>query len=349
MNKKIIKIAILILLSAILPFTVFAGIYLFREAPLPLPTPEPTHQITGEPTPPAYPVVEVASIRIMLEATEMQIGTRFLPEVIILPQNATDKSFELHSDNEIVVRQQGHNWVAAIIGTANLIATAPNGVTTSVEITVTAHALESLSFTDDEITMLSGTHTDLSLTVYPDDAVLDEPIRFSSSEDRIVSVTTRGRVHAINAGTATITARVGDIRAELIVTVIAFDLEALAGEVLELTNIERENEGIPLLEKSALATEAALIRANEIMSGEVSHTRPDGSGFETSLNELGVIYAIAGENIAAGQRSPAEVVTAWMNSEDHRLNIMDEDFTHLGVSVAMDDDGRFYWVQIFIR
>jgi uncharacterized protein YkwD len=304
--------------------------------------------VVAESPPPPPHTVEVASIRIILETDEMPIGTRFFPEVIILPQNADDKSFELHSDNEIVVRMQGYNWVAADYGTANLIATASNGVTVSVEITVTAHALETLSFADDEITMLAGTHTDLSLILYPRDAVVEEPIRFSSSDDRIVSVTTRGRVHAIGAGTAIISAEAGDIKAELDITVISPDLEELAEEVFLLTNLERENAGLLLLEKSAYVTEAALIRADEIMSGEVSHTRPDGSGFETVLDDLGINYALAGENIAAGQRNPAEVVRAWMNSHDHRLNILDEDFTYLGIGVAMDNDGRFYWAQMFL-
>jgi len=350
MSKKTIKIIILILLAAILPFTVFAGIYMFRGTSQPQPAPEPTHPIADEPVEPVHPVVEVESIRILLETNEMPIGTRFFPEVIILPQDATDKSFELHSDNEIIIRPQRHNWVAAEIGRANLIATAPNGVTATVEIIVTAHELEVLSFEEDEITMLSGTQTDLSLIIYPRDAVFEEPIRFSSSDDRIAAVTTReGRVHAIDAGTAIITASVGDIRAELSVTVIAPDLEELAEEVFILTNRERENAGIMLLEESALVTEAALIRTEEIMYGEVLHTRPDGSSFATVLDDVGIVYALAGENIAAGQSSPAEVVRAWMDSLDHRLNIMDEDFTYLGVGVAMDTDGKFYWTQIFIR
>jgi uncharacterized protein YkwD len=349
MNRKTIKIIILILLSAILPFTVFAGIYMFRGTLQPQPVPEPTDPIVEESVDPELQGIEVESIRILLEANEMQIGTRFFPEVIILPRDAADKSFELHSDNELVIRLQGHNWVAAAIGTANLIATASNGVTATVEIIVTAHELEALSFEDDEITMLSGTQMDISLISHPIDAVFEEPVIYSSSDDRVAAVTTReGRVHAIGAGTATITASVGDIRAELKVTVIAPDLEGLAKEVYMLTNLERENAGLMLLEESAFVTQAALIRADEILSDEVSHTRPDGSEFWTALDEIGIIYALAGENIAAGQRSPAEVVRAWMNSEDHRVNILDEDFTYLGVGVTMDDNGKLYWVQIFV-
>jgi uncharacterized protein YkwD len=242
---------------------------------------------------------------------------------------------------------QGHNWVAAEIGTANLIATASNGVTEIMEITVTAHGLETLSFEDDEITMLSGTNTELSLIPYPRDAVFEEP-RYSSSDDRIVSVTTRGRIHAISAGTATITAEAGNIKAELSVTVIAHDLEAFVGEVFELINIERENAGLFLLEWSAYVAQAALIRADEIMLGGESLIRPDGSGYETALDEIGVEFIFAGENNEAGQRSPAEVVRAWLNSRDSRLNILDEDFTYAGAAVAMDDDGKLYWVLMFV-
>jgi uncharacterized protein YkwD len=355
MSKKTIKIIILALVSAILPFTVFAGIYMFRGTLQPQPTPEPTPPINETPAEPTHPmesphlVVEAESIRILLETAEMPIGTRFFPEVIILPRNATDKSYSLHSDNEIIIRPQGHNWIAAEIGTANLIATASNGITATVEITVTAHELEELSFEHDELTMLAGTQTDLSLVFYPADAVIEEPIRFSSSNDRIATVTTRGgNVHAISEGTVTITAQAGDIVAELKITVFAPDLEALAEEVLILTNYERENAGLFLLEYSSHLTQAAIIRADEIRSGEVSHTRPDGSQFETVLDELEILYAFAGENIAAGQRSPTEVIRAWMHSNDHRAKILNEDFVYLGVGIAMDDNGKFYWVQIFM-
>ena len=54
-------------------------------------------------------------------------------------------------------------------------------------------------------------------------------------------------------------------------------------------------------------------------------------------------YSAAGENIALGQRSPEQVVNAWMNSEGHRANILNARFEYIGVGYA-DNEG---WVQLF--
>lgn len=61
-------------------------------------------------------------------------------------------------------------------------------------------------------------------------------------------------------------------------------------------------------------------------------------------------YGFARENIVAGQSSPQEVVNDWMNSPGHRGNILDEDFTELGVGYYYGSGPyRYYWVQLFIR
>ncbi|BDG35019.1 CAP domain-containing protein [Saccharococcus caldoxylosilyticus] len=58
-----------------------------------------------------------------------------------------------------------------------------------------------------------------------------------------------------------------------------------------------------------------------------------GSPF-TVMKNFGIRYCTAGENIAAGQRTPQEVVNAWMNSPGHRANILNKNFTHIGVGYA---------------
>ena len=77
-----------------------------------------------------------------------------------------------------------------------------------------------------------------------------------------------------------------------------------------------------------------------------SHTSPTfGSPFDR-LKALGISYTAAGENIAKGQRTAQEVVTAWMNSEGHRANILDAKFTHIGVGYVKDGN---IWTQQFIQ
>ena len=80
-----------------------------------------------------------------------------------------------------------------------------------------------------------------------------------------------------------------------------------------------------------------------------SHTRPDGSSFATALKEQNVSYRSAGENIAWGQQTPKEVVTAWMNSSGHRANIMNPNFTTIGVGYYENERGTDYWCQLFTR
>ena len=113
-------------------------------------------------------------------------------------------------------------------------------------------------------------------------------------------------------------------------------------EVLRLVNIERAKQGLAaLFAGSAAAMQAADIRAAEIKTS-FSHTRPNGSSCFTALEEAGVSYRAAGENIASGYRTPSAVVEGWMNSDGHRSNILSKNFTHL--AVGYDNNN---WVQLF--
>ena len=73
----------------------------------------------------------------------------------------------------------------------------------------------------------------------------------------------------------------------------------------------------------------------------------DGSSFATALKEQNVSYRSAGENIAWGQKTPEQVMEAWMNSDGHRANILNAKFTKIGVGQYRDAAGRNYWVQLF--
>ena len=120
-----------------------------------------------------------------------------------------------------------------------------------------------------------------------------------------------------------------------------------AEKVVELVNDERQKAGLSPFSIDRAAERAALVRAKEI---EISfaHTRPNGSSFSTALTEEGVKYRAAGENIAWGQRSPQEVVQGWMNSPGHRANILNQNYTSIGVGHYKNASGTNYWVQLFI-
>lgn len=121
---------------------------------------------------------------------------------------------------------------------------------------------------------------------------------------------------------------------------------SLAKQVVALVNEERAAVGLNPLIINESAMSAAAVRSKEIRQS-FSHTRPDGSSFSTALKEQGISYRGSGENIAYGQRSPKEVMKAWMNSSGHRANILNEKFTSIGVG-CYEANGVLYWTQLFI-
>lgn len=123
-------------------------------------------------------------------------------------------------------------------------------------------------------------------------------------------------------------------------------VQEAAEAVAALVNAARRDAGLSELELDADLCAAAQARAQEIAQS-FSHTRPDGSSCFTILEEFGISYRAAGENIAMGQRTPEEVMDGWMNSSGHRANILNGTFTSIGVGYYVDGAGAAHWVQIF--
>ena len=103
-------------------------------------------------------------------------------------------------------------------------------------------------------------------------------------------------------------------------------------QVLTLTNAERAKQGLAPLQADTKLMAAAREKSEDMQKNNYfSHTSPTfGSPFDR-LKALGISYKAAGENIAKGQRTPAQVVQAWMDSPGHRANILNDKYTHLGV------------------
>lgn len=118
-------------------------------------------------------------------------------------------------------------------------------------------------------------------------------------------------------------------------------LNDMAREVIALVNEYRAENGLNALTESAQLTQAACVRASEIVE-KFSHTRPNGEMWHT------VSTLASGENIAMGYAQSESVMAAWMNSEGHRANILREGFKTIGVC-AYSVNGTVYWAQLFGR
>lgn len=124
------------------------------------------------------------------------------------------------------------------------------------------------------------------------------------------------------------------------------DVSAYVKQVIDLTNAQRSKNGLPALKHDTQLSGVAQKKSVDMAQNNYfSHTSPTyGSPFDM-MRDMGVSYKSAGENIAQGQRTPQEVVTAWMNSEGHRKNILSANFTHIGVGYEKSGN---HWTQMFI-
>ncbi|NDU77667.1 RNA polymerase, partial [Actinomadura sp. DSM 109109] len=121
----------------------------------------------------------------------------------------------------------------------------------------------------------------------------------------------------------------------------------LAQRVVSLANAERARNGCGALTvDSRLQAAAQGHSADMVARGFFDHTNPSGKDPGDRITAAGYRWSTYGENIAAGQRTPAAVVSAWMNSPGHRANILNCRFKNIGVGVALKS-GSPYWTQNF--
>ncbi|MUG92389.1 T9SS type A sorting domain-containing protein [Scytonema sp. UIC 10036] len=122
--------------------------------------------------------------------------------------------------------------------------------------------------------------------------------------------------------------------------------------ILDLTNAERQKAGVQLLQLSDKLNNSAQTHVqNMALNDFFSHTDSNGSSVGNRAIAAGFQYSTIGENIAAGQSTPQQVFQGWMNSPEHRANILNPVFQFLGVGYyyLAHDTGTInynhYWVQ----
>ncbi len=121
-------------------------------------------------------------------------------------------------------------------------------------------------------------------------------------------------------------------------------------QVLKLVNQQRASRGLQTLSKNWQLARVARLKSQDMAAKNYfSHQSPTyGSPF-TMMQNFGLRFSAAGENIAMGQNTPQQVMTAWMNSPGHRANILSAAYTQLGVGVARNKSGVYYWTQDFMK
>jgi uncharacterized protein YkwD len=125
--------------------------------------------------------------------------------------------------------------------------------------------------------------------------------------------------------------------------------DSMRDRVWELLNNERTRNGLePLARDAVLEAEAEQYACEMIYYDFFAHENPvTGSTLGDRAAAFEYDYWMIGENLAAGQTSPEQVVTDWMNSPGHRENMLQERYTEVGVGLREGGDYGLYWVLEF--
>ncbi|WP_435367750.1 CAP domain-containing protein [Metabacillus litoralis] len=127
------------------------------------------------------------------------------------------------------------------------------------------------------------------------------------------------------------------------------EIKLIEKQVITLTNLERKYAGLPPLKINWELSRVARYKSKDMKElNYFSHDSPTyGSPF-TMINNFKIPFRTAAENLAAGQRTPKEVVNAWMNSQGHRANILKKEVSEIGVGYVNGGEYGHYWTQMFI-
>ena len=124
-----------------------------------------------------------------------------------------------------------------------------------------------------------------------------------------------------------------------------------AGQIVDLTNQKRAENGLPVLSYNPLLSQAAASKAADMFANDYwAHYSPSGKSPWSFIAAVGYRYIFAGENLARDFNDPVSVVNAWMNSPSHRSNLLDKNFKEIGVAVESGNLGGIEGslvVQIF--
>jgi hypothetical protein len=117
----------------------------------------------------------------------------------------------------------------------------------------------------------------------------------------------------------------------------------------DLTNKVRQDNGFDMLRRSGKLDEAALIKARDILEqGYFEHVSPDGRGPEHLAETVAYEFITVGENLALGDfEDDRDLIVSWMQSEGHRENILNPNFSELGIAVIRGEyKGKETWVAV---
>jgi len=113
--------------------------------------------------------------------------------------------------------------------------------------------------------------------------------------------------------------------------VLGYATDMNSSGLLQGTNAQRSSSGLGGLSYNSQLAAAAQAKANDMASRDYwSHNTPDGATPWTFITNAGYTYNTAGENLAYGFDSSDSTITGWMNSPEHKANILNSGYKEVG-------------------
>ena len=118
---------------------------------------------------------------------------------------------------------------------------------------------------------------------------------------------------------------------------------------MNLINSNRKNNGLTELKIDNTIQNVARLKAQDLERNDYfSHLSPTYGNIDSMLTSFGVTYSVAQENIA-GNQNLSGAVEAWMNSESHKANILNNDFNYTGVAIIDSKTYGKIFVEVFAK
>lgn len=304
-------------------------------------------------------------------------------EAVVQPEDATHVEIEFTSSNEDVATVNSDGEINAVdVGEATITASIKETDLTAECIVTVAPDIESIELSDTSLKMKKDGTAQLTATANPDGASIDG-IAFASDAPDVATVDKEGNVTAIADGKATITASVGDVSAECVVTVDSTS-NSSTGSASSGTNGDSYNSGssssVPATSSNfeygalpidpsdgdvwwtidssdnaywAVANNINMMRAEQGLPAltvssslsSIAHSRCEYQAANDTLSHDGAQTA---EILAQSQTSASEVCTAWKTSPSHYVVITNPNYTQMGICCAVNvAQGAYIWCVTF--
>jgi len=130
----------------------------------------------------------------------------------------------------------------------------------------------------------------------------------------------------------------------------AYHYQGPEAELICLINAERVKNGAAPLTQNWEVARVARYKSEEMKRhGMLCHESLVYGSPAQQLTRFNVPHSVVGANIAMGHETPRLVLDAWLNSQNHYANLIDDKYTSAGVGLSIDDDGIFYWTLMLVK